>query len=98
MPTRDDFFEPDWADHDLGYGAQFWDDEYAVLYDNATSGEAWDDSFAQALFNLAYVDHDESPPDREQYRDMLDEWTEDTYGWVFSEVFDWEAWHDHYYS
>lgn len=74
-----------------------WSETEKDLWQDAfESVGAFDDRYAQTLFNAGYFETDYSSDERSAIRDRLSEYLMDEYGVDFDDVFDWEAWREAY--
>lgn len=95
MP-EDYWNEPDWESHNT----KNWDDAPAHLYDDLMHNhpDGWEDQFGKMLFDIAFINPDESPDVNATARDMFREWLQDEYNIDLDSEFDWDAWREWYSS
>jgi hypothetical protein len=94
--NEDNFFEPERAES--AYEFNDWSEHQSMLFDNATSGIGWGDTYAETLFHEGFVNPDLIAPDRELFQETLVEYMEQEYGIDFYDLFDYDAWAEEFYG
>lgn len=89
MPYGDDEWlaeNLDWSDRQERMFVNMAHDDSAVL----------NDELLQQVFNVGFFDFDVDHDTRMASREWVKEYVENTYGFVFDDWFDWEAWREMY--